>query len=115
MEDASKRREDSGKPRPPEILFSNLCKVFNLLEELRSGQRYYSPNQKAEMKKQAVTAFLESSRRDTGEMFEIARLVLPHIDTERGNYSLKAKALGKAFTHAVGLGKDSPQVKASFK
>lgn len=105
----------SSRPRPSDILWCDLCKIFSHLEDLKLKNSSWSQSipekQRRIAKDRAVEALCHCARRETHEMFDIARLVLPQLDDKRGSYFMKEKALGEAFIIAMGLSKDDPKVR----
>jgi len=60
---------------------------------------------KGKKKSEFVTKFFEEFlfKRDRRNAFSYLRLILPHLDRERGSYGLKEITLGKLVADAFGL------------
>lgn len=90
--------------RPSELSFEYLCTFFDMLKK-RQG--------KSKEKRTTIEEFIKQCIwRKTGEAFDVFRLVLPNLDTERGNYNLKEAALGQLFVKALGWDKKDPRAKS---
>lgn len=89
--------------KPSEISFDTLCALF----EAMKGRS------KHETKRKLLAHFIEQVvDRSSGEAFDIFRLIVPRLDTARGNYHLQEAKLASAFVEAAGLAKNDPQAKA---
>ena len=89
---------------PSELSFETLCDFFEILKA-RQG--------KFKERREAVESFIRHCiYRPYGEAFDVFRLILPRLDTERGNYNLKEKALGERFAEALGWSKKDPKAKS---
>jgi DNA ligase-4 len=53
--------------------------------------------------------------RESASAYDVFRLLLPHLDTERGNYNLKEAALGSVYIDALGWEKSDPRANALIK
>ena len=92
------------KLRPSELSFETLC---NFLESISLDNMEGWKN-KFDRRREHIEAFLNQCiDRGSGEAFDVFRLVLPNIDTDRGNYHLKEAALARML--AKGLTIDETQ------
>jgi len=99
----------STKLRPSELSFETIC---NFLEALTAIITRKDVKNKWERRARAIETFIDDViARESGEAFEVFRLILPYLDTERGNYQLKEAALGAVYVEALGWQKNSEQAK----
>jgi DNA ligase-4 len=94
--------------KPSELSFDTICDfldaIANILKDPKVKKKY------AERAKMIKGFMNHSIDRSSGEAFEVFRLIMPKLDTERGNYRLKEAALGAVFADAMNL-KDTPKAK----
>lgn len=99
----------SAKLRPSELSFETICSFLEGLSALITRK---DVKNKWEKRARAIEKFIaDVICRESGEAFEVFRLILPHLDTERGNYQLKEAALGAVYVEALGWQKNSEQAK----
>jgi len=99
----------STKLRPSEISFETIC---NFLEGISAIVTAKDVKNKWIRRDRAIETFMEDVIcRESGEAFDVFRLILPFQDTERGNYKLKEAALGAVYVEALGWPKKSEQAK----
>lgn len=97
------------KLRPSELSFETVC---NFLESISLDNMEGWKN-KFDRRREHIEAFLNQCiDRGSGEAFDVFRLVLPNLDTERGNYHIKEATLGRIFVKALGIGENTKEAKS---
>jgi DNA ligase 4 len=92
------------------VSFDTLCNFLDNITAIMSSKEMKN---KFQRRRQAIQYFLdEVVDRTSGEAFDIFRLILPSLDTERGNYQLKEQSLGSVFVDALGMEKTNEQARA---
>jgi DNA ligase-4 len=91
----------AGRTPPGDLPFATVVGLLDYLSGRETGRKKALTQ---EEKRKGINVFVERfADRESGSAYDVFRLLLPHFDTERGNYRLKEAALGKALAATLGL------------
>lgn len=65
---------------PGDLSFHSVCRFLSALQRFKT---------KRDAKKSIIESFYKSVWRESGQAFDVFRLILPQCDKERGNYNIK--------------------------
>jgi DNA ligase-4 len=94
----------AGRTPPGDLPFATVVGLLDYLSGRKTGRKTALTALTQEEKRKGINVFVERfADRESGSAYDAFRLLLPHLDTERGNYRLKEAALGKALVATLGL------------
>lgn len=105
---SSTHHDEVNRLRPSELSFDTLCSLFEALLKVKGHDK------RAKLVRHFMdTCILRKSPNGKGEAYDVFRLILPFLDTERGNYQLKESKLAVAFIEAASIDRRSKEAQAA--